>query len=60
MKRKVKKKGQRSSVYLVQTDGCVYVVRGVTQEDFQSSMRHICQKNASGWQKVETLYWVNI
>lgn len=23
-------------------------------------MRRICQENASGWQKAETMYWVNI
>lgn len=60
IKTKVNKKDRGQSVYPVQTDGCVYVDRGVTQRDFQSSRRHICQENASGWQKVETLYWVNI
>ena len=58
--KKKKKKNRGQSVYLVWTDGCIYVVRLVMQKDFQSSMRHICQENASGWQKVETLYWVNI
>lgn len=61
IKTKVKKKKNRGqSVYLVQTDGCIYVVRLVMQKDFQSSTKHTCQGNASGWQKVETLYWVNI
>lgn len=61
LKQRLKKKKNRGqSVYLVQTDGCIYVVRLVMQKDFQSSTKHTCQENASGWQKVETLYWVNI
>lgn len=62
LKQKFKKgeKNRGQCVYLRQTDGCIYVVTRVTRRDFRSSIKHICQENASGWQKVEALYWVNI